>query len=91
MNSFVQCLPTVQEDVSDQSSSFQHMTMLSKMLGGHDLLQHDALSNAGDLWFCFSSSYHYLLYSLKSALAFVYNMYFFVEADFSILKQLMGF
>ncbi len=91
MNSFVQNLPIVQEDVSDQSTSFQHMTMLWKMWWVHDLLQHDALSNVGDLWFCFSSSYHFLLYSLKSALAFVYNVYFFAEAVFSILKQLVGF
>ncbi len=27
------------------------------MWGGHDPLQYDALSNTGDLWFCFSSSY----------------------------------
>jgi hypothetical protein len=56
-------------------------------VGVHDLLQHDALSNAGDLQFCFSSSYHYLLYSLKSALAFVHKVFFLLNLFFQFLNS----
>ncbi len=55
--------------------------------GRHDPLQHDALSNAGDLRFYFSSSYHCLLYSLRSSLASVYKVYFLLKLFFQFLNS----